>query len=157
MKSFLLKIVFIVTFIVIYFFAIIPVREVGMSFLKQRVHETKSDKIEIFEEGARGMTVNEVGKSKVYKARISFGMNFFIGFLGLIVISSHRRYFYSEILVQIFFTILIFGSYLNGVKGSVISLQIADMSSVYFLPLSSLFMVVLGFMDRKMNRRLDEG
>lgn len=155
MKQLIVKFIFIIAFVGLYFVAIIPVREVGMTFLKEKVHEIKSENIDIFEEGARGMTVNEVGNSKMYKARISFGMNFFIGILGLITISAHRRYFISEVLIQLFFTALIFSAYLKGVQGSPIFLQIADMSSVYFLPLSSLFMVVLGFMDRKMNRSLN--
>lgn|GEM_PF-559730 len=149
-KKVLFKTLALVLFILFYFKGIIPLRESAMNEVKSQMFENIDEKIEIFEEGARGVTVYEVGFSQKYKARIPFGMNFFIGIIGLILISATKKFYSIEIGVQILFGLIIIVSFLNGIKGNVSFLRISDMASIYFLPLSSLFMVVLAFIEKKM-------
>lgn len=148
-KQFILKLIFLICFIGIYFQGIIPLREVSMDKLKSEMKVELNNNIKIFEEGARGISVYKMGFPEKYKARVPFGMNFFIGFIGLILISASKKFYLIEISVQIVFGVIIFASFLYGVKGSTFFLRISDMSSVYFLPLSSLFMVVLAFIEKK--------
>jgi hypothetical protein len=143
------KIFMLVLFILFYFKGVISLREVTMDKVKVAMVESMSDKVNVFEEGARGVTVFVTGSPQKYKARIPFGMNFFIGIIGLILISASKKFYYIEIAVQIFFGLIIIFSFLHGVKDNVFFLRISDMASVYFLPLSSLFMVVLAFIEKK--------
>lgn len=148
-KSIFYKFLVLVFFIGVYFQGIIPSREISMDFLKSSMSEKMSTEVKVFEEGARGITVYKVGNIGKYKARVPFGMNFFIGFIGLILISAARKFYFIEIGVQLIFGIIIFSSFLYGVKGNTFLLRISDMASIYFLPLSSLFMVVLAFIEKK--------
>jgi|TARA_R100000951_G_scaffold105957_2_gene100091 hypothetical protein len=143
------KLLSLVVFVLIYFKAVIPFREISMEEVKSKLTETISEEIKIYEQGARGVTVYAVGSPQKYKARIPFGMNFFIGIIGLILISATKKFYYIEIGVQLIFGLIIVLSFLYGVKGNISFLRISDMASVYFLPLSSLFMVVLAFIEKK--------
>ncbi len=127
-----------------------------MSEVKAQMFENIDEKIKIFEEGARGVTVYEVGFSQKYKARVPFGMNFFIGIIGLILISATKKFYLIEIGVQIVFGLIIAFSFIYGVQGYISFLRISDMASIYFLPLSSLFMVVLAFIEKKMLKMRSE-
>ncbi len=127
-----------------------------MSEVKAQMFENIDEKIKIFEEGARGVTVYEVGFSQKYKARVPFGMNFFIGIIGLILISATKKFYLIEIGVQIVFGLIIAFSFIYGVQGNISFLRISDMASIYFLPLSSLFMVVLAFIEKKMLKMRSE-
>lgn len=149
-KNILFKTLALVLFILFYFKGVIPLRESAMDQVKSHMYENIDEEIKIFEEGARGVTVYEVGFSQKYKARIPFGMNFFIGIIGLILISATRKFYFIEIGVQVLFGSIIAFSFLYGVQGNISFLRISDMASIYFLPLSSLFMVVLAFIEKKM-------
>lgn len=151
-KKLIFKVLGLVVFIFAYFNAIIPLREGVMIKVKSKMTERIADNIKIIEEGARGVTVSETSFSTKYKARIPFGMNFFIGMIGLIFISASKKFYGIEIGVQILFGFIILGAFLYGVKGNVTYLRISDMASVYFLPLSSLFMVVLAFIEKKVSK-----
>lgn len=155
-KTIFLKILFLIVFILFYFKGVIPLRERAMSELKTQMFENIDEKIKIFEEGARGVTVYEVGFSQKYKARVPFGMNFFIGIIGLILISATKKFYLIEIGVQILFGLIIAFSFIYGVQGNISFLRISDMASIYFLPLSSLFMVVLAFIEKKMLKMRSE-
>ena len=87
------KLLSLVVFVLIYFKAVIPMREISMSEVKSKLTETIAEEIKVFELGARGVTVYAVGSPQKYKARIPFGMNFFIGIIGLILISATRKFF----------------------------------------------------------------
>ena len=73
------KLLSLVVFVLIYFKAVIPFREISMEEVKSKLTEIISEEIKIYEQGARGVTVYAVGSPQKYKARIPFGMNFFIG------------------------------------------------------------------------------
>ncbi|MEQ9089787.1 MAG: hypothetical protein RIE52_01785 [Balneola sp.] len=149
-KKVLIKTLALVLFILFYFKGVIPLRESAMNEINSNMYENIDDKIKIFEEGARGVTVYEVGFSQKYKARIPFGMNFFIGIIGLILISATKKFYFIEIGIQILFGLIIAFSFLYGIQGTISFLRISDMASIYFLPLSSLFMVVLAFIEKNM-------
>ena len=149
-KKVLFKTLAFVLFILFYFKGVIPLRESAMNKVKSHMYESIGEEIKVFEEGARGVTVYEVGFSQKYKARIPFGMNFFIGIIGLILISATKKFYFIEIGVQVLFGVIIIFSFLSGIKGNISFLRISDMASIYFLPLSSLFMVVLAFIEKKM-------
>ncbi len=149
MKVFLKILISIAVFVALYFVAIIPLREGTMSGLVSKFEKTKVNEISVYEQGARGITVTLRGNQGRFKARVPFGMNFFIGIIGLIMISATRKFFFIEVGVQLIFGIIIGASFLWGSAGNVVGLQISDMSSIYFLPLSSLFMVVLAFIEKK--------
>lgn len=155
-KKVLFKTLSLVLFILFYFKGVIPLRESAMNKVKSHMYENIDEDIKIFEEGARGVTVYEVGFSQKYKARIPFGMNFFIGIIGLILISATKKFYSIEIGVQILFGVIIVFSFLYGVQGHISFLRISDMASIYFLPLSSLFMVVLAFIEKKMLKMKSE-
>ena len=155
-KKVLFKTLSLVLFILFYFKGVIPLRESAMNKVKSHMYENIDKDIKIFEEGARGVTVYEVGFSQKYKARIPFGMNFFIGIIGLILISATKKFYSIEIGVQILFGVIIVFSFLFGVQGNISFLRISDMASIYFLPLSSLFMVVLAFIEKKMLKMKSE-
>ncbi|MEP1151855.1 MAG: hypothetical protein ABJH08_09020 [Balneola sp.] len=148
-KSLFFRFLALIFFIGLYFQAVIPFREFSMDVLKSNMSENKSAEVKVFEEGARGITVYKIGNVNKYKARVPFGMNFFIGIIGLVLISSSRKFYLIEIGVQLLFGAIIFSAFLYGVKGNTFLLRISDMASIYFLPLSSLFMVVLAFIEKK--------
>ncbi len=143
------KIVHISIFILLYFTIVIPFRNMSMSYFKETAKKEFIQDINIFQDSPRYFSVSLGNENREFVARVPFGMNFFIGIIGLIFISATRKFFFIEVGVQILFGIIIFSSFLYGVKGHPLALQISDMSSIYFLPLSSLFMVVLGFIEKK--------
>lgn len=124
-------------------------RNVSMSYFSGLIIDNLSEEITVVDSNTRYMSVKKLNEKKEYASRVPFGMNFFIGFIGLILISSSRKFYLIEISVQVIFGVIIFLSFLYGVKGSTFLLRISDMASVYFLPLSSLFMVLLAFIEKK--------
>lgn len=156
LNKFLIKTGVLIGFITVYFFGIIPAREASMTQIKSQMNEKIVESFTVFEEGNRGVTVQEKKTQKKYKARVPFGMNFFIGMIGLIIISAKKKYYIIESVAQIIFGVFITLSFLIGVQGYAFLLQISDMLSVYFLPLVSLFMVVLAFIEKKSNMVKDE-
>ena len=148
-KQRILKFISLIIFIGIYFQGVIPVRELTMSKFKSKLNVEMNENIKVRGEGPRAITVYEKGSAESYKARVPFGMNFFIGFIGLILISASKKFYFIEIIVQILLGVLIFLFFLYGVKDNVFLLKISDMISIYFLPLVSLFMVVLAFIEKK--------
>lgn len=148
-NSVLFKILGLIFFIACYFIAVIPAREAAMKKVKTETSKNIANTVKVFQEGERGIIVYKQGTPEKFKARISFGMNFFIGIIGLILISASNKFYLIEIAVQILFGALIIITFFSGIKGNIAMLRISNMTSVYFLPLSSLFMVVLAFMEKK--------
>ncbi len=127
-----------------------------MLFYKTPVLSNLHEQFVVEKDSPRYLSVIQVNKRKEYAARVPFGMNFFIGIIGLVLISATKKFYYIEVGVQVFFGILIFISFFYGTQGNIIFLQISDMASIYFLPLSSLFMVVLAFIEKKSLQQKDE-
>ncbi len=149
LKRWLFKLLKLIAFVALYFTVLIPVRETTMTFITKNSLEVLKQPISVYEQGNRGITVINTTNGERAKARVPFGMNFFIGVIGLILIDATRKFYFIESAVQVFFGVIIASAFYFGVQGHPMALQIADMSSIYFLPLSSLFMVVLAFIEKK--------
>ena len=136
-------------FTLAYFNMIIPLRETIMIQVNTTIRENLPAHIFVEEEGKRAMNLGVSNTNKIYKIRMSYGMNFFIGVLGLIIISAPRKYFWIEFIIQAVCGVIIFITAYLGIVFLNHFLVISDLFSIYLLPLSSLIMVILAFIEKK--------
>lgn len=136
-------------FALLYFKGIIPVRGLTMDAVSSYIESNKTEDVLILKKAARTVTVGLDGCADEYQVRVPFGMNFFIGILGLTFMSASRKYFYAEVITQIVCGVVIFLTVAIGVQSFYTMLIISDLFSIYLLPLSSLVMVILAFIEKK--------
>ena len=152
------KLIVTATFLVTYMYLAIPVRTEIANSLKSYVKENKSEDVIVISELARSIVLGEKYSFYEYRIRIPFSKNFVFGVIGLIFLSAEKRFFFAEAITQLVCGMIIFTTAVIGISNATYFLIISDLFSVYFLPLSSLLMVVLAFREKKshLTKLIDE-
>ncbi|MEX0719389.1 MAG: hypothetical protein WD059_01895 [Balneolaceae bacterium] len=140
--------------LLVYFFLLRPIRgEINQTIfplVEQSIQESDSQ-ISYSQSGTVSNRIEwgDISNPKELYLKIPFGLNFLIGIIGLILVKAENRYYWILAAIQLGGGIVAFASFYFGTVSSANFLIITDLIMRYLMPLCSLGIVPLAFIQKR--------